>query len=157
MSLSNQYWIRTILTVVPPYFADYLRIQPHSVCVFTDLCTITCARRHSLLSKTLIILIVYHFGVQLQDVFILHSFMRLSSTGSFLYVSLRLTCFSHCCMSNIKMLSIIKAEKIFVNNNNVAYSARLSNSSTISCDGGAVSRLTTTMATAEQMNAGSSS
>ena len=24
-SLSNQYWIRTILTVVPPYFADYLR------------------------------------------------------------------------------------------------------------------------------------
>ena len=46
---------------------------------------ITCARRHSLLSKTLIILIVYHFGVQLQDVFILHSFMRLSSTGSFLY------------------------------------------------------------------------
>ena len=84
-SLSNQYWIRTILTVVPPYFADYLRIQPHSICVFTDLCTITCARRHSLLSKTLIILIVYHFGVQLQDVFILHSFMRLSSTGSFLY------------------------------------------------------------------------
>ena len=84
-SLSNQYWIRTILTVVPPYFADYLCIQPHSICVFTDLCTITCARRHSLLSKTLIILIVYHFGVQLQDVFILHSFMRLSSTGSFLY------------------------------------------------------------------------
>ena len=87
-SLSNQYWIRTILTVVPPYFADYLRIQPHSVCVFTDLCTITCARRHSLLPEIpvkLIFHIFIRFGVQLQDVFILHSFMRLSSTGSFLY------------------------------------------------------------------------
>ena len=68
--------------MVPPLFSASSHCQTHQA-AHTALANITYATTSQ--STYIILLLIYAFGVQLQDVFTISSFMRLSPAGNSLY------------------------------------------------------------------------